>query len=247
MSYFSSPSAFMPTGPPTFSEVRDPIFVPTGPTTTSKTSRDPIFMPTGPTTFTTSSDPVFLPTGPSYYSPTSPYYSPINQTYVSSDPYLNTDFFVSPTLSPLTVSFDYDRPLIGVYETIDNNPAIRKKMIKYYFDLIRDKWLLDELSDILNYYEVDDDGKVRMIDSLADYSPTNTAEDTNKDAERKVEHIEETILTKYDLIDILNKFAKNLRIKWVDLPKHEYLLKQAVKEYLMREIKRKLKKKNNKD
>ncbi|MCJ7636538.1 MAG: DUF1160 domain-containing protein, partial [Nitrososphaeraceae archaeon] len=118
---------------------------------------------------------------------------------------------------------------------------VRKRLTKYYYDLVRDQWLMDELNDILNYY-VYSDGNVRLIKSLSDYGPQNIAKDTDKIAEKKIEFIEKTILTKYDLIDILTHFTKNMRIKWVDIPKHEYLLRQAIKEYLVKEIRRKLKK-----
>src|SRR3990172_7372417 len=110
-------------------------------------------------------------------------------------------------LSPLTLSFDYSRPLIGVYETIDTNPEVRKKMTDYFYDVIRDKWLLDELNDILNYF-VSKDGKISLISSFSGYSPTNISKDTDKIAEKKVEYIEEYFLTKHDVSAILSKFTK---------------------------------------
>lgn len=222
----SSP-VFVPTGPGS-------TFVPTGPSIISSPSST--FVPTGPSIL--GPDPFFVPTGPSLLSsPTS------SSVFITSDPYLPSDVLLSPTLSPypLTISFDFDKPLIGVYETIDTSPEVRKRLTKYYYDLVRDQWLMDELNDILNYY-VYSDGNVRLIKSLSDYDPRNIAKDTDKIAEKKIEFIEETILTKYDLIDILVNFTKNMHIKWVDLPKHEYLLRQAIKEYLVKEIKRKLKK-----
>ncbi len=215
-------------------------FIPTGPSIISSPSSS-TFIPTGPSIISSPSSSTFIPTGPSIISDVfSP--SSTSSVFITSDPYLS-DVIISPTVSPflpLTLSFDYDKPLIGVYETIDTYPEIRKKMIKYYYDLVRDQWLMDELNDILNYY-VYSDGNVKLIKSLEDYSPKNIAKDTDKIAEKKIEHIEETILTKYDITEILSKFTKEMNIKWVDLPKHEFLLRQAIKEYLMKEIKKKLK------
>jgi hypothetical protein len=197
-----------------------------------------IFTPIG-STYTD----IFTPIGSTYTD----VYTPISTSSVFlSDPFITTDVWpLSPVMSPysvpLTLSFDYSKPLVGVYETIDNNPGVRSKMIKYYYDLIRDQWLLDELNDILNYFTFSD-GKVKMIPNLSAYSSQNIAKDTDKIAEKKVEYIEDTILTKYDMTEILNKFSKEMRIKWVDLPKHEFLLRQAAKEYLLKEIRRKLKK-----
>jgi len=146
------------------------------------------------------------------------------------------------TLSPgpLTLSLDFSKPVIGFYESIDTNPEVRKKMLDYYFDLIRDKWLLDDLNDVLNYF-VHRDGKISMIKNLSEYSSTNIDKDTDKIAEMKVEYIEKNVFTKYNLMHVLEKFTKEINSKWVDLIKQEFFLKQVVKEYIIREIKKKLK------
>lgn len=229
-------NTFIPTGPSVVNST-NPFFVPTGPKVVSSPFSSPLV-----SDIFVSSDSPFLSSDP-FIS---------NNPFISSDPFIPTgpkiisnnanDLLFSPTFSPypMTVSFDFDKPLLGVYETIDTNPQIRHRMIKYYYDLVRDSWLLDELNDVLNYY-IYSDGKVHMIKSMSDYSPKNIAKDTDKIAEKKVEHIEETILTKYDMEEILNKFSRDTRIKFVDFPKNELLLRQAVKEYLMKQIKKKLK------
>lgn len=190
-------------------------------------------------------------------SPFSPFSSP---SVIISDPFLPVDSIssviplvsspfspISPLspLSPLTLSFDYSRPLVGVYDTIDTNPEVRRKMTNYIYDLVRDKWLLDELNDILNYFKYSD-GKVKMIKSFSEYSPTNIAKDTDKIAEKKVEYIEDYLLTKHDLEAILSKFVKDTQTKWVNLTNNEFYLRQAIKEYLMKQITKKLKKKAEK-
>ena len=210
---------------------------------------DTIFTPiantfTNPTKNTIISDVIYSPSSSSSAFFSDPYVSDTIITPLNK--YTNDVITLSPYSSPLTLSFDYNKPLIGVYETIDNNPNVRRKMIKYYYDMVRDQWLLDELNDILNYFSYDD-GKVRLISSLSDYSPKNIAKDTDRIAERKVEFIENTILTKYDMAEILNKFTKNMHIKWVDIPKHEFMLRQAIREYLMKEINRKLRKRQSRE
>src|SRR5437868_1047576 len=67
----------------------------------------------------------------------------------------------TPT-GPMTLSLEYSQPIIGFYETIDNDPDVRSKMLKYYFDLLRDDWLLDDLNDVLNYFTFKN-GQVAMI------------------------------------------------------------------------------------
>ncbi|QKF93778.1 hypothetical protein QKU48_gp0320 [Fadolivirus algeromassiliense] len=146
---------------------------------------------------------------------------------------------ISP-FQPLTLSFEFSKPIIGVYETIDTNPEVRKKMTDYYFDLIRDKWLLDEINDILNYF-IYKDGKVSMIKDLSEYNSNNISKDTDQIAEKKVEFIENNIFNKYNLIEVLTKFGKEINSKWVDFPKHEFFLRQVVQEYIVKEIKKKIK------
>lgn len=187
-------------------------------------------------------------------------FTPSVSSLVYSDPYLSSDIVISDSFgnvglvsspysplaplspfAPLTLSFDYSRPLLGVYDTIDTDPHVRRKMLDYYYDVVRDKWLLDELNDILNYFKFSD-GKVKMISSMSDYSPKNISGDSDKVAQKKVEYIEEFLLTKYDMDDVLSRFTKETNTKWVNLPKNEFFLRQAIKEYLMKQITKKLKK-----
>jgi len=146
---------------------------------------------------------------------------------------------LSQTNSPLTLSFEFSKPIIGIYDTIDNNPKVRQKMIDYYFDLIRDKWLLDELNDILNYF-IYNNGEI----SLTDYNKNNIYNDTDQIAEKKVEYIEKHIFSIANLTKLLKKFIKETNTKWVMLPKHESLLRYVVKKYLVKLITKKLKHNN---
>ena len=186
---------------------------------------------------------VFTPTSPIVWT----------DSIVSSDPVYLTDSIVStvspltpftpiittvPT-GPLTLSFNYSKPLIGVYETIDTNPEVRKKMLDYYYDLIRDDWLLNELNDVLNYFTYKD-GKVSMIKNISEYSPNNIVKDTDAIANKKVEFLEK-FFTEYDLLKILEKFTKETYTKFVDLPRQEFFLKQSIKEYIIRDIKKRMK------
>lgn len=162
---------------------------------------------------------------------------------VPSDVLISSDVFFNPLFTepkPVTINFEYSKPLISTYETIDNDPNVRKKLADYYYDLIRDKWLLDDINDVLNYY-VYDNGHVKMIDSYSQYSKRNIAKDTDEIARAKVKYITKTILDRYTLIDILTKFTKGTNIKWVNMPQNEYFLKKFVKEYLVKKIMKQLK------
>lgn len=178
-----------------------------------------------------------------FYNP-GPYYSDttISSIYSPLSPLSPLNHVLSPlSPGPLTISFELSKPIVGVYETIDDQPEVRKKMLNYYYDLIRDKWLLDELNDILNYV-VYRDGHASLIKNLSEYNSNNIAKDTDQIAEKKVEFLEKDIFTKYDLTELLTKFTKETNSKWVDLPKNEFFLRQATKEYIVKKIKKQLKK-----
>jgi hypothetical protein len=128
------------------------------------------------------------------------------------------------------------------YETIDNNPEMRQKMINYFYDLIRDKWLLDEINDVLNYYTYKN-GEVKMISNIDEYSKKNIANDTDEIAEKKVKYISKTILDKYAVENMLHTFTKGTNTKWVNLPKNEFYLIKFAKEYIVKKIMKLLKKK----
>lgn len=146
-------------------------------------------------------------------------------------------------IGPLTLNLEFERPIVGFLETIDNNPDVRRKMINYIYDLVRDKWLLDDINDVLNYF-VYSNGQIQMISNLNEYNPNNIMKDTNQIAEKKVEFIENMLFTKHDLKHVLRKFIKETNTKWVDLPKNKFFLKQGIKEYIIKKIKNKLR--NNK-
>lgn len=172
-------------------------------------------------------------------------FTPSSTSSMYGDPYLSSisEHILTPIspFQPLTLNInEFSKPLIGVYETIDTNPEVRRKMAKYYYDMVRDKWLLDELNDVLNYVVVRD-GKVSLIKNLSEYSPNNISKDTDDIAEKKVDFIEKELFTRNSLIEVLNKFTNETKTKWVDLPKNEYYLREMVKEYIIRKIRKQLK------
>lgn len=167
-----------------------------------------------------------------------PQNSPINP-YTYNVKNIQDSNLISP-VSIYTVSTDYLQPVVGFYETIDNEPSVRETMGKYFYDVIRDDWLLRDLSDILNYFKYTN-GQVSFIEGYNQYNPSNTKNDTNEIAEKKVKFITKNVLTRYDLYDLMDKFKRKTGIKIVDIPKHTYLFKKVVSDYLMKKIKKHLK------
>lgn len=157
-----------------------------------------------------------------------------------------TDQLISMSpLTPVQFIVDFGKPKAIVYpsyESIDHLPHVRAKLTNYYYDIIRDKWLLDELNDILNYFKYENN-KVRLIKGPSEYNPLTITKDTDKIAQEKVKYIEKNMLTYNDLTNLLGKFTQETGSKWVDLPKKEFILRQAISEYLMKKIKNTIRKK----
>jgi hypothetical protein len=138
---------------------------------------------------------------------------------------------------PLVLSWATDTPRIGVYETIDNDPNVREKMVDYYFDKLRDEYLLDEMNDLLAFFTYKD-GKVHMIKRISDYNADSIAHDTDATAEKKVEYIEEHIFGKNDLKYFMKEFTKKTSTKYVEIPKNEIAFRETLRKYIKRKIKK---------
>jgi hypothetical protein len=164
-----------------------------------------------------------------------------SSSFEFESPLVSSDVIFSP-YKPITYNFDYSRPLISTYETIDDDVNMRDKMVDYFYDLVRDKWLLDDINDILNYYKYDDK-TVHMISSLSEYNKHNISKDTDKSAQEKVKYITKTIFDRYNMRSVLSKFTKGTNTKWVNLPKNEYYVMKFTQEYIMKLINKQLKKK----
>jgi len=202
-----------------------------------------IFTPTSSDVIITS--PLVSPTSSIIVSdPFSPTTSLLVTDYIITTPTLTPITTITGSIPPLTINLEYSKPLISVYETIDTDPEVRQTMVNYYFDLIRDDWFLDDLNDILNYF-VYRDGKVSTIKNISEYNPVNIAKDTDKIAEEKVKYITKNVFTRYNLLDVLTQFIRGTNSKWVNLPKNEFFVKQAVKEYIVKEIRRLIKGKSD--
>ena len=182
-------------------------------------------------------------------------FSPVSLTSTTSllpplspmlKPKTSSMILTSPTSPPYytTVDLRYSRPLISVIENLDHNPEIQHRLTNYYFYKILDKWLWNDMNDILNYFNVQGN-KVSVISNMSQYKPTNVHKDTQKTTELKVKFIEEKFLTKGLVRRILHKFATETGTQWVDIPHNEYFFRQAFMKVLKKKILRAISGKGN--
>lgn len=162
-----------------------------------------------------------------FFSPTS--------DYPLSDDIVSTVSSLSPFNLPITVNLQYTKPLISFYETIDNQPNIQKMMTTYYYYKILDKWLYEDLSDVLNYLTIIKDN-VELIKKLDEYKSMNLNLDDEQTIDKKIDFIQKNLFSKYDMYEILYNFTRETGTKFVNLPKKEFFLKQAVRDYFNKKI-----------
>lgn len=175
-----------------------------------------------------------------YYSPKSIFMTPSSPILTPGTPVILTP---SSPLTPWSELFSLKlvdtKPNVAViYESVNNNPHTKYRIVKYFYYKTLDKWLKDELSSILNYFTYHN-GKVEMIKNMSEYKEVNT--DSEEVMNKKIEYIEKNVLGKYEMAKILLKLVKEDGIMWVDLPRKEFLIKTAVKEWFHRMIRKHLK------
>lgn len=177
-------------------------------------------------------------------------------------PYTYTSYTLAPT-SPLTPNFitysDSYMPIIPSsvallkptgatviipgsipipsYLDLNKDERTHKIQSKYFMYKTLDKWIYDDMLEILNYFIVEPNGTVRLINNLSELKEDTVAKDSVDAIEKKIEFIETHILTERTMHKILKKFVKGTSISWVDLHKNERFVKEAIKEQLIKILK----------
>lgn len=167
---------------------------------------------------------------------------------------LASDLYVSP-LSPLiltpdddtvlisrkpyvaTLNLGYTRPLLGIHTDINGDPRVQRKIVKFFQMKTLDKWLFEELMDILNYFKIDNKGYVDVLGGFNEYKPSVVQQEIMQQLEKKVDFIEKYFLTSSVVHRILDRYTKENGVEWVHLPRHQHAIKQLIGDKLMSLIK----------
>lgn len=172
-------------------------------------------------------------------SPASPL-SPMNFPILLSSEY-EVPYSKQPYLQSINIS--YTKPTIGFYENLNADPKIHTRLTKYFYYKLLDKWLYEDLIDILNYFKIKD-GKVSLIDNLKEYDPTSVDKDSDENIQKKIDFIEKFFLTKNMMYKILSEYVKGSETGWIDLPKNDFFIKQVVEDKLIKKLKQLISEKN---
>lgn len=117
--------------------------------------------------------------------------------------------------------FIYDEPIITnerfkihkSYPSLDNDKTVIKKTVKYYYHKLLEKYIQDDMYDLLGYLKIDGD-KVEFIKSMDEYQ--QTIEPSYKDL-LKIKFIKENILSRRLVYKLLKMFIKKYHGKWYKL------------------------------
>jgi hypothetical protein len=162
------------------------------------------------------------PAAASYTSPfvtLSDSYTPIIPSYASTIKPVGATIIIPDPLLPLPLDFDVSR-----------YPKVRKQIISFFRFKTLDRWIYEDMSELLNYLRVDN-GRVHFIEDLSDFN-RGPAMDDPETIEQKVNYIEQYLLTDDVMYRILDQFVRGTGINWVYLHRNEYFVREHIRNQL---------------
>lgn len=133
---------------------------------------------------------------------------------------------VIPSIYVLPDTIKVPRVLVGDVCDIEN---IKDKISKLIYYKLLDKWLYDDLIDVLGYLKISGD-KVEIIKNIDDKTHPN--KESDKDLEKKIEYIENKMISRDDVYVILKKFVSKTNISWCEVHKNDYFVMKTMGKYL---------------
>jgi hypothetical protein len=156
------------------------------------------------------------------------YLSPVSKIKVG--PYSTT---ITTNLVPTQI-YDYE-----IDTGMNDNYIAQKQMIDYMLKRALGKWLFKDLCHILKYLLVENN-KVKFIPNLEYYYENKICNDSEDDANLKIDYIEDHHLGFDEMKELLKKIVDELNIKWYDLPRNENIIMNTVEKYLKNKLKKEI-------
>lgn len=139
----------------------------------------------------------------------------------SSIPYYHRPLYYPP------IPYVFSRP--STYNTIENDPDARMEIIKSFYNMLENDWLMNDLNHILGYLQYRD-GQIKVSKS------ESKSTDPENIKRKKIEYIKKNMITLVDMAKILSKINKHSKVRWIDLPHEKSMVKNIVEKYILREI-----------
>jgi hypothetical protein len=131
-----------------------------------------------------------------------------------------------------TITTDY-APVITYPITpglnLNLDPKVHDQLTNYYYYKTLDKWLLSDMSDILKYLTYSN-GSVKPGKS--------SSSDTDQSVRAKIKYIEDNVFSKSGMYKLLNEYVLTYGVNWYDLERNSFQLKELIRAYLKKKLKR---------
>lgn len=164
-------------------------------------------------------------------------YSPVTMTM--SPNILNPNTFVTDYITPYITTPYYPRTItMPIYENLNYNTNIQKRVINYFYYKTLEKWLYDDsdMTKLLKFFTISND-KIVLVKSLNDYEKAaRESEDSESHKKLKVDFIAKYLLTKTKMGDFIYKFIKQSGIPWINLYRNQRQVKQFIRRKLYKKL-----------
>ena len=154
---------------------------------------------------------------------------------------------VNPTTNPIpsvhsqpfvpSVDLTYSRHLLSMVENLNADPQIHKQLTKYFYYKVLDKWIYDDLLSLLSMLTINDD-TVSLVKKLDDVKTNTVLKNSQEEIDKKIDFLEDNILTKEMVQKILYKFVSDTNINWYDLTKYEGAVREVIGKTLKSKMRR---------
>jgi hypothetical protein len=123
--------------------------------------------------------------------------------------------------------------VLGSYQNLDDDKDIHKKVTSHIYNKLVKKWFYDSLLPLLAFVK-SDNGRYELIKSMNEYNPQSVKSESVSNIERKIEYMQDKIITHKDLRHFLKKFVKNHDYHWYTL----YTAEDKIKDELHKHLKK---------
>ncbi len=126
----------------------------------------------------------------------------------------------------------YPRTPIVEYQNLDNDPTVRRRMMKYYYNKIHGKWIMDDYDKLHKYVKVQN-GKAGLIKNLSSYQKGEVAA---KNTKLKIKFLLDNYAKKEDIKRYLHQYIKDSQGHWYNLGTEKLRVKRALYKYMKEAI-----------
>lgn len=166
--------------------------------------------------------------GPLTVSPLSPvnYLNSLDSLVGHINPFTSVVPVIGPVGATVILPGSYTLPA-----PLDLNKDLRvhRQVTKYFRYKTLDKWLYENMSDILDYFKVSGDN----VDIVKSLSEVGKQSHSTQDIEKIIAYIEKNVLTEETMSRIIHHFVKNSQVNWYDMHKNEIFVIDIIHKKLL--------------